>query len=216
MINRRTFTALLGCAALSTVVPVIAGCPSAESVFASILAWVSNAGPKAFNAIMTLLKAAGITLSGAANTLVGQIFAGFTALDNAVTEYQSTTPPPAGALAEVDTAVTDLLNSFQGFLNNIPTVGPIISIALAILQVIISTIMGFEANLPASVVLTKTHKRLQVPFRHAGAVLTITPVKRTNRQFAQAVNAPIEAGVTAGTITALVAKESKLRVPLFG
>jgi hypothetical protein len=162
--------------ALGTSV-VLTGC----AVMTDILNWVP-AGLTAVTGVLTLLSGAGIVLGPGVALLITAIQAGLTDLKLAVQEYQSTTPPPVGALAKIDTFLSDLVNNIGNVLRQLPQ-APIISLVVGIFQLVLSMIEGFVARMPAAATtgLVKTQAAFKRPITVGGKVLVITPRANTSK-----------------------------------
>jgi hypothetical protein len=157
-------------------------------VFNAILAWVP-VGEAAVNSILSILTANGIVIIPGLQVYVSLIEAGFAALTGAIKEYQSTTPPPVGALAKIETAFKDVTDNFKTFLASLNVSGGLLSIIVGIAQVIFSTIAAFLNQLPPAV---KGQRRTIVggdTIRVSNQSFIVIPKNRNNTQFRHDVDA---------------------------
>jgi hypothetical protein len=179
--NRRTFTARIASFVLFLAAGgsslLISGC----NVFADILNWVP-VGEAALNSILAVLTGNGIVISPAVQSIVALIEAGFTALTAAVKEYQSTTPPPVGALAKVETAFKDIVDNFSTFLAALNVSGSLLGIITGLAQVVLSTIAAFVNRLPATVAVKGVRTSIG-SVKIGGSVVVVTPKVRNASAF---------------------------------
>lgn len=203
--NRREFighltkgaavAALYGAGAFSTL--ELEGC-SAESIFTDIKNWVP-VGVSAFNAILAVLTGNGIIISPVVGVIENAIQAAFNAITAAVAEYQSTNPPPTGALQKVEAAIQAVTDQFGNFLAalSIPTAG-IFTLVKNLVSVILSTIAAFAAKLPASLAIR--FGSTMTSFRLNGQLVQVTPKERSRRRFKRDWNSVVESGKKEGAI----------------
>lgn len=181
---------------------LMAGC----NVMQDIVNWIP-VGIGSVNALLNLLSAAGIVLGPGVTLTIGLIQAGFADLQNAILEYQATTPPPAGTLAKIDTFLSDLVSNWQNVVNQLPPLtGSLVSLVAGLIELVISTIQGFINGLPpatsAQLVKTKRAFRPNMPFQ--GQTITLIAVKRSRRQYVREWNKLVGEH-----------KEARLHDPLF-
>ena len=181
MLNRRDFTRRISAGLLllaaSGMSLFIAGC----NVFADILSWVP-VGEAALNSILAVLTGNGVIISPAIQSIVALIEAGFTALTAAVKEYQSTTPPPTGALSKVETAFKDIVDNFSTFLSSLSVSGSLLGIITGLAQIVLSTIAAFVNRLPVSTAMKSVSVRLS-NVKVGSEVIVVTPKPRTASAF---------------------------------
>ena len=179
--NRRTFTSRISAGLLllaaSGMSLFMAGC----NVFADILSWVP-VGEAALNSILAVLTGNGVIVTPVIQSVVSLIEAGFTALTAAVKEYQSTTPPPTGALSKVETAFKDIVDNFSTFLSSLSVSGSLLGIITGLAQVVLSTIAAFVNRLPASTAMKSVSVRLS-SVKVGETVIVVTPKARTASSF---------------------------------
>jgi hypothetical protein len=189
--TRLAYLAAVSGAALET-----GGC----NIFNDILNWVP-VGKASVNSILAVLTSNGIAVSPAASAAVALIEAGFTALTAAVKEYQATSPAPVGAVAKVQLALKAVVDNFQTFLASLNVPGSIFSVISGLAQIVLSTIVAFQNELPATPTSTAAVSRTAVvgDTAHVGPnLITITPKKRTIRAYKKEWNAVLDAGVKVG------------------
>ena len=174
---RRTFLGYMAMGAALVALPFQMAC----SVWTDIKNWTPVA-IQAFNAIISLLEGAGvisITSGGPISTITGDISGGFAVLSPAIDTYLSATPPPTGALQKIEDILTAIVSNFQNFLAaiNVPD-AKLAALVTGLADVILSTIAGFQAQLPATAATAMRGFKLG-NFPHQA----ITPVHRTRRAF---------------------------------
>lgn len=181
MLNRRTFTArifsmfvFLAAGGMSLFV---AGC----SVFTDVLNWIP-VGEAALNSILAVLTGNGVAITPAIQSVISLIEAGFSTLTAAVKEYQSTTPPPVGALSKVETAFKDIVDNFSTFLSSLSVSGSLLGIITGLAQVVLSTIAAFVNRLPASTAMKSVSVRLS-SVKVSGTAITVVPKARNASSF---------------------------------
>jgi hypothetical protein len=199
--NRRQFTGHLVTGAAVVAIGsegfVLTGCAGGGSIWSKILSWVP-VGEAALNSILSVLTANGILIAPGLQVIVGLIEAGFSALTAAIKEYQSTTPPPVGALQKIETAFKDIVDNFKTFLASLNVSGGLLSIIVGLAQVIFSTIAAFMNQVPASFSLKRTvvlGDTFGVGSRVTG---TIVPKMRSRGQFKKDFNSQLDGGRTVG------------------
>jgi hypothetical protein len=172
-------------------VVLLEGC-SVSSVFTDLLNWIP-VGEAALNGIVTLLQGAGVIPPGV-SAIVTTIEAAFAQLEADVKLYQSINPPPAGALAKVEAAIEILIQNFQTFLQSINVSDSVLlTTIVGLVQIIMSTIAAFQAQMPASTLGVKTHL-LGASFRVGANSYTFAPKHRTRRAFKKDWNKVATAG----------------------
>ena len=179
-LTRREFTkstaALAAGAAVSSALE-LTGC----NLETDILNY-SKVGKAAFDSVVAMLEARGVLPAGG-NQFTRAVDAAFDAVAAAVAAYQAGNG--TGTLAEISAAlaaVTAAISTFLGELN-IPEAS-LLSLVLALVQIILETIAGFVSKLPAPPAppITQFHTR-------RGDQLTVEPRVRTVRQFKRDWNA---------------------------
>ena len=108
------------------------------NLYNDILNWVP-VGEAALNSILTVLTSNGVLISPAIQSVVALVEAGFAALTAAIKEYQSTTPPPVGAVAKIQTAFNDIVDNFSTFLKSLSISGGLIGIVVGLANVVFSS-----------------------------------------------------------------------------
>lgn len=182
-ISRRTFSKMIGFVSLFFVTGlslVTEGCAAMED----IANWVP-VGTKAFQSILAVLDG---LVTPALYLLFEAIIGGLNAVAAAAAQYNSITPPPVGALAEVKAALGIVIDNFTQFLAGINFSGNSI---LAIFvegaaELILGIISGFENALPASVSVKWGAKIVPSQVRVGTRMIAVTPRtvrKRTRRSF---------------------------------
>lgn len=166
----------------------LAGC----SVWSDILAWIPI-GEAALNSILALLSANGVAIGPALQAIVTLIETAFNDLTAAVKEYQSTTPPPVGALVKVQAAFKALTDQFSNFLAQLGVSGGLLSVIAGIAQIVFSTIAAFVNQLPTTAQLTQ-RSTVQVGSKS----FPVVAKKRSVSQFKHDVNAVVDAGKAVG------------------
>ena len=138
----------------------------------------------------------GVVLPAGLQEIIKLVEAGFTALTAAVKEYQSVTPPPAGALAKIEAAFKSVTDNFSTFLASLNVSGGLLSIIAGIAQIIFSTIAAFVNQLPVPAGRSMT---VSASYRVASTTVIVIPKHRSVGQFKHDVNAVLSgapAGVT--------------------
>ena len=163
------------------------------NVFTDIETWIP-VGIDAVNGILAVLSSNGVVLLPQVTVIVGLIQAGFTALKGAIVEYQSTTPPPVGALQKIETIFQDIVNNFGAFLQgiNLPA-GSLFTLIASLVQVILSTIAGFVNKLPTGTTTVATSLRIS-----ATQTVPVLPHARSKRQFKKDYNSVLDGGTGLG------------------
>lgn len=147
--NRRVFIGHLSKGAAAIAIGsalTLQGC----NAIADIEAWIPT-GENAVNAILSILTANGVPISPAITAAVALVEDALNALMAAAKEYQATTPPPVGALAKLQAALSAVSDQFQNFVSQLSGIaGTVLAVVISLVKVIISTIGGFVSQLPAS------------------------------------------------------------------
>jgi hypothetical protein len=195
--NRRTFlnraARLVAAIAVLGVSLTLTGC----SALTDLLNWIP-VGLQAISSILSLLSGAGVVVGPAISTIIGLIQVGLADLRLAIVEYQSTVPPPAGALAKIDTFLADLVSNIGNVLQQLPT-GPasIITLVVGLFELVLSTIEGFLMQIPAAAAgaLPKTDAVFKRGMTVNGVAVSIGPRKNlTRRAFIRDYNRLVDAG----------------------
>lgn len=187
-ISRRGFltASAKGTAALSylwtlsaaSIMTLISSC---SNIVNDIKNWVP-VGIAAFSSIVNLLQSAGVInpIEGSAiAALISIVKAGFAQVLSDISQYQSITPPPVGALQKIKDGLEIIVTNIQTFLNTINiSNNPIIALVTGLVSIILSTISAFQGQLPASVAA-----RPVAEFHLSGKTIVIVPIKRTRKQF---------------------------------
>jgi hypothetical protein len=184
--------------ALSGLSLAMTGCWFGGNVFNDILNWVP-VGEATLNSILAVLTGNGVIVSPALQTIVSLIEAGFNALTAAIKEYQSTTPPPVGTLAKIQTAFRDVVDQFKAFFASLNVNGGLLAIIVGLGQIIFSTIAAFLNQLPAKMSLHRTVV-LGDTVRISGSVVSVIPKARTRRAFKKDINSQLDQGPSVGVV----------------
>jgi hypothetical protein len=172
-----------------------AGC----NVFTDVLNWVP-VGEAAVNSILAVLTGNGVLISPALQSIIGLIEAGFAGLSGAIKEYQSTTPPPAGSLAKIETFFKDVVDNFKTFLASLKVNAGLLGIVVGLAQIVLSTIAAFMNRLPAASSLRRRLTLNDVHVADSGYYLVVVPKERTRRAFKKDFNHVLDAGSSVGVI----------------
>jgi hypothetical protein len=197
-INRREFVGHLGkgaaIVALAGMTVEMSGC----NVISDIENWIP-VGEAAVNSILSTLAANNIAISPVAQAIVKDVFASFDALSAAITEYDSVTPPPAGALAKVQAAFKAITDQLGTFLQSLQLPGGnIVTLIVGLANIVFSTITAFTNQLPvapASFMLSSANH-----YRLNGVEYTVVSKKRTRREFKKSWNAQLDSAKQNGVI----------------
>jgi len=184
----------VGAAALFGPAMEISGC---GNVYQDILNWVP-VGESAVNSILSVLSSNGVAIAAPVQAIVDIVMTGFTDLTQAIKDYQSITPPPAGAVAKIQAAFNAIVSNFGNFLQQISVPGGIVSIVVGLANVIFSTIQAFVNEVPA--VATPTLRAAVAKFTVAGATHVVAAKKRSNRAFRRDFDSVLDAGVKFGAV----------------
>jgi hypothetical protein len=161
------------------------------NVYDDLENWIT-VGIASLNSIVVILKANGIT---PASAIVNAILGALNATRNAIVEYKSTTPPPVGAVAKIETALKDVVDNFTAFLRSL-SLGDVglFSLISGLLQIIFSTIAGFQNKLP--VLTLSPQNKLSTSMAIAAQVSGVPVVAqhRTVRQFKKDWNTQLDNG----------------------
>jgi len=180
------------------------------SVFTDIENWVP-VGEAALNSILAELAANNVPLSSEAQAIVKDIEAGFDAITAAVQEYQSTTPPPVGALAKVQTAFKDVVDQLSAFLSNLALPGGnIVTLISGLASIVFSTIAAFLNKLPALATVTAIGPIHS--YRLSGLTYTVTAKYRTRRGFKKDWNSQLDSAKSKGVV---VTQAAYMKLSLF-
>jgi|HubBroStandDraft_6_1064221.scaffolds.fasta_scaffold37913_7 hypothetical protein len=156
MIDRRTFNkkTLLWLSLAATTPFTMTGC----NIMQDIVNWEPD-GLAAFNGIVTALGEFGVVL-GPEDLLI--VAAVRTLMNNLYTDaktYLALNPPPATEIAKIEEVLSLISGNIQQFLTQVQvTGGTIISLILAIAQMILSTIGGFISGLPTTAAVTASNR----------------------------------------------------------
>lgn len=185
--KRRGFLKNVGALFMLAAVGISSMGVSCQNVFTDLLNWIP-VGLSAVASVLTLLSGAGIVLGPMVVATIGLITASLNDLKLAIVEYQSTTPPPAGALAKIDTFLADLVSNLGNALQQLPTgTTNVITLVVGLVELVLSTIQGFVAQVPpAWASLQKTRVAFTKAIIVNGQVLAVGPRPRhklTRRSF---------------------------------
>lgn len=179
---KRTGTGFTLAILTSGVSMTLTGC----NVYDDIYNWIGVA-VASLNSIVIVLNANGITpATGIVNAILGAL----NAVRSAIDEYRSITPPPVGVVAKIETALKDAVAQFGTFLRSLSIPGfGLFSMIAALVDVILSTIAGFQGKLP--VVAGQKSLTMQIAQLTGKAVI---PKHRTIRVYKKDFNAVLDTG----------------------
>jgi|SRR5271170_1781049 len=166
------------------------------NLWTDIKNWIP-VGEAAVNSILSVLTANGVIIAAPIQAIVSLIEAGFSALSSAIQEYQSTTPPPVGALAKIETAFGDIVNNFSTFVKSLGVSGGLLGIIVGLAQIVFSTIAAFMNMLPAASSLKRT-VTLSNTLQIGGTTVAVNPKMRTRRAFKKDYNAVLASAPKVG------------------
>lgn len=167
------------------------------NLYNDILNWVP-VGEASLNSILSILSANGIAITPAAQLLVTTIEAGFTALTAAVKEYQSTTPPPVGAVAKIQTVFKDITDNFGTFLKSLNVSGSLVAVVVGIAQVVLSTIAAFANKLPVTPTAATARTLAPATVKVAATVQAVVPKERKLGNYKRDFNSELSKGEKQG------------------
>ena len=192
MLTRRQFTSrLMAYGSMLYLSAFMVAC----SLWSDVLNWIP-VGEAAVNSILAVLAGNGVAITPAIQQIVNLIEAGFNALTAAVKEYQSTTPPPVGALAKVQAAFKDIVDNFGTFLQSLTVPNSILGIITGLAGIVLSPIGAVVNKLP-QMAGAKT-AMLASSIKINGTAVPVTPHQRSTGGFRHDFNAVLDAGVKVG------------------
>lgn len=161
------------------------------NVYDDLENWIT-VGIASLNSIVVILKANGIT---PASAIVNAILGALNATRNAIVEYKSTTPPPVGAVAKIETALKDVVDNFTAFLRSLSfgDVG-LFSLVSGLLQIVFSTIAGFQNKLPVLALAPQNKLSTSMAIAAQVSGVPVVAQHRTVRQFKKDWNAQLDNG----------------------
>jgi hypothetical protein len=178
MLTRRNFIGTLSAAGIGALTIPLVECNSTD-VWHEIEQWVP-VGIQAFQSILALvapLAAPGI------DAIAQLVEAGFASLSAAIDAYLNAPAADKATLSQkIILIFNDITNNIQSFLTAIgQSSNPIVKIAVALIQIIVSTIEGFlKQIMPAPPV--------PVSFKVGRDTVTVVPVVRSRKDFIAAFN----------------------------
>jgi hypothetical protein len=182
LIRRRSFIGYLSVAALSGHTLLTTGC-SEHSVMTDIKNWAPT-GKRAFDSIASLLVNAGVIPLGlAAKALIDGTF---DQLETDAAAYLAITPPPAGALANVEATLNVIITNLQNFFASLTLpASSLLSMIVDLAGIIFSTIAGFLGGLPPAMaqMASRLKAKLSTAYRVGAGSHDITPRVRNEREF---------------------------------
>jgi hypothetical protein len=158
---------------------------SCSSVFTDIATYVP-VGLQAFEAVVDIIDPAAVIVL---NPIITIVKASFADLTSAISAYNNApAASKATLLGKISTAINDVTASLQRFWNdaNLPD-GTLATTISSVLQIILSTLTAFLPSLPPAAAPANAPKTL-------AKTMSITPVKRTQKQFKADVNAALTKG----------------------
>lgn len=154
----------------------LSGCSTVQD----ILAW-APVGQKAFNALVDLLQKYNLT-NPTVDKFIADAQTGFTDLIADAQAYASANPPPTGALAKLQEALSLLAGNIQSALANLTgNTSTIIELIVGLAQLILGVIEGFENSLPPSPTSSMHHKKGIFKIRQR--FVNYSPLKISASQF---------------------------------
>jgi hypothetical protein len=151
MINRRNFAGTLGKWSLITaLLSVTTACPFG-SIYKTILEYIP-VGLSALAAVLSILTGNGITLSPVIQAALDLVKTAFADVQVAVDQYQQSDPAgKATWLGKISEALTVAEANLQKFWADLALPqGKLADLIEGLLGIIISTLMGFQTQLPTS------------------------------------------------------------------
>ena len=185
--KRREALKFVGLMGLLGSIPSLAGC-SWKSVYTAIREYVP-VGLQAFVGILGVLSGGGIISLGA-NAAIDAVIAlvnkAFGDVTTAVAQLQAT--PPVGTVATISAVLNTLSANIAKFMSdiNVPD-GQLAALVSGLANVILSTLAGFQTQLPNQPVATTVSAPHS--FRIAGQTVTVFAKKRSLSQFKHEYNA---------------------------
>lgn len=190
-ISRRSFSKTVG-AFLLFVATASAATLTGCNWLTDIENW-APVGLAAFNGIVKLLESAGIISAVAGNpiiAMIGVISAAFSQLEADIAAYKAIQPPPAGAAAKIQATLGIIVTNFQTMLASLDIQnGTLSALVIGLAQIIMSTIAGFQQQVPQ---VAPTVKITEIRLRNQ--VAAVAPHPRSIRQFKKDWNAVAHAG----------------------
>jgi len=184
--RRRMFSSIIGIATLGPTL-LTTGC-WLSTVYKEILKYI-GVGLQAFQGALDLLMGAGVIPAGegtAISIVINLVKSGFADLQTAVNEYEQAPAANKATLAQrISTIIGILENNIQNFWSSLTIPNPQLASTIeGLLSIILSTLAGFLPSLPAP----SPQQRVAVRGK-----LTITPQKRSVKQFKQDINGVLTA-----------------------
>jgi tetrahydromethanopterin S-methyltransferase subunit F len=185
-LNRRAFATSIAKAAVTIAAAgSFLGVASCGNIFAAIEKYVP-VGLQGFTAVVNLLAGAGVLPLGtgtAVQLLITAVKAAFADVTVAVQDYQAApAADKATLLGKISTVVADAETNIQLFWSNLNLpAGSTATLVEGLLQVIVSTLMGFGTQLPAPASSKEMRaKRSAIPDTK---LINATPKMRSVAQF---------------------------------
>jgi len=193
MMTRRSFAGMFGKAgvilSLGSLISVTTACPAwLSNVYADILKYAPVA-LSAVASVLSILTGNGIVITPAISAIIALIKVAISDLQTAVTQYQNApTGQKSGLLGAISEAVTVAESNIQKFWADltIPD-AKLSSLIEGLLGIVVSTLQGFQTQLPAPVTPVATQAKMM----RAGLSKTIavTPKVRSVAHFRKEFNA---------------------------
>ena len=182
MMTRRMFNRML---LLAGAGASLSGC-NAEADLIDFIPYITEA-------LGAITKILGSLMPPPAALIINTIEASLSLLGAALAEYKSDPNPAdkATLLAKIETFLEDIGDNFQSFLDALGTAGPIASVVLGIIQVVLSTIAWFAQEFGATVSSAARPAIALARGRQLRATnqyLYIAPTKRSVKEFKAAFN----------------------------
>jgi hypothetical protein len=190
VITRRTFSRMLLLGTVGVSLPQ-SGC----NVEADLIDFI----PYITEALGAITKILGSLMPPPAALIITGIEASLSLLSAALAEYKSDPNPTdkATTLAKIETFLTDIGDNFQAFLDALGAAGPIASVVLGIIQVVLSTISWFAGEFSSAAPATAAARPAILALargrqlRATNQYLYITPTKRSIKEFKRDFNAVV-------------------------
>jgi hypothetical protein len=194
--DRREFHKAIGTAGLVLAVGgtsiELGGC----SVITDIESWIPI-GLAALDSIEAELKANNVPIPAVLVTVENDVKLALADLQAAAQEYDSTSPPPVGALQKLQAALKAVTDQFGNFLAQLQLPGGgLLNLILNLAGIVFSTIAGFINRLP--VPATFKSSVVSAQYRVSGQVLNVVAKERSRRAFKKDWNGELDSAKKAG------------------
>jgi hypothetical protein len=168
------------------------------NVMDDIINWVPI-GRSAINAIVAVLTGNGVLISPGLADILKLVSAGLDELVAAAKQYKSTTPPPVGALAKIETAFSAVIDNFKTFLTSLNVSGGLLGIIAGLAQIIFSTLAAFMNRLPAASSIRRT-VTIGATLKVGNDSFAVIPKERSDHAFKHDFNNFLKSGPSVGVV----------------